>query len=549
MRPLLLLLLAWPPAQPAVGKLGAEAAADESTLKTAGLRTDAAALLDFFRSRTLSRDQQDACNALFEDLSSNSYTKRVKATEALAKSGYRIKALLARVAKEAPDCEVQRRAQGCLDKLRGDPEPQLAAAAARLVALSKPAGAAAVLLDYLPFAADPPVTDAVLGALTALAVRDGKPEAVFVKALHDKLPLRRAAAAEALCRAGQTQLNSDYLAALKGNGPEARLRVALALFDGRCREAVPELIDLLPRLPAEEVWRVEEALRQAAGDKAPTVTLDRDTPAKKVRDAWSGWWAKNSAALDLGKIDLTPRLLGYTLLARLDPTGTTGRVLEVGPDKRVRWEIDGLRYPVDAEVTGPNRVLIAEFQGGRVSERDFKGKVIWEKQVALPIACQRLPNGHTFVATRRLVFVLDRAGKEVFTYHHQATSISAARRLRDGQTVLVYSGQLTRLDANGKPVKTFAVGLVYPLGGNIDVLPNGHVLVPEYKNDRVVEYDTDGKAVWQARAETPISAVRLPNGNTLLVGMRSPAAVEIDRQGREVWSQTTEGRLWRARRR
>src|SRR5262249_26022292 len=97
MRPLLLLLLACPTAHPAAGKRGADAAADESTLKAAGLRTDDAALLDFFRSRTLSPAQQDVYSALVEDLSSKYYPKRVKATEALAKSGYRIKALLARV--------------------------------------------------------------------------------------------------------------------------------------------------------------------------------------------------------------------------------------------------------------------------------------------------------------------------------------------------------------------------------------------------------------------------------------------------------------------
>jgi hypothetical protein len=231
----------------------------------------------------------------------------------------------------------------------------------------------------------------------------------------------------------------------------------------------------------------------------------------------------------------------------MDPRSGSGRVFELGPDRQVKWEFEDVRYPVDAQVTGPDRVLVAEYLGRRVSERDFKGKVIWERQVELPIACQRLPNGHTFIATRRQLLVLDRAGKEVFTYHHQATSISAARKLRDGQTVFVSGGSLVRLDTAGKQVKSFPVGLVYNLGGNIDALANGHVLVPEYNHNKVAEYDPDGRVCWSVAVRVPISAVRLANGHTLVVSMAQQRVVEFDREGHEVWAYALPGRLWRAR--
>src|SRR5947209_4641300 len=80
--------------------------------------------------------------------------------------------------------------------------PALLAAAARTLGARKPAGAAEVLLDYLPNAPGEGVVDEVCGALAAVALSGGKPDPALLKALDDKLPARRAAAAVALVRAG-----------------------------------------------------------------------------------------------------------------------------------------------------------------------------------------------------------------------------------------------------------------------------------------------------------------------------------------------------------
>jgi hypothetical protein len=168
----------------------------------------------------------------------------------------------------------------------------------------------------------------------------------------------------------------------------------------------------------------------------------------------------------------------------------------------------------------------------------------------MPIGCQRLSDGNTFIATRRQLLVVEPSGKEVLNYVHQNTSIAAATRLRDGRMVVVSTGgQLTWLDAMGKPSRSFQVGAIYTMGGNIDVLPGDRILVPEFRANRVVEYDAEGKPRWQANAVRPTSAVRLPNGNTLVVSMTSQQVVELSRDGREVWKHQTDGRPWRARRR
>ena len=69
------------------------------------------------------------------------------------------------------------------------------------------------------------------------------------------------------------------------------------------------------------------------------------------------------------------------------------------------------------------------------------------------------------------------------------------------------------------------------------MLPNGRVLVPHNQEGKVIEYDRQGKIIWEVRAEAPIAATRLPNGNTLITSM-SPdvGAFEVDRAGAHVWS-------------
>jgi hypothetical protein len=334
--------------------------------------------------------------------------------------------------------------------------------------------------------------------------------------------------------------------------PLQRLPVGVALVDGGHQAEVPLLIDLLPQLPAREVWRAEEVLYRLAGDQAPAA-VGRDLTAVKARELWAAWWQKHGGGLDLVKLAGQPRMLGYTLVSLADGAGkgSMGRVYEIGPNKQVLWEIDQLRYPVDVQVTGHNRVLIAEYLNRRVTERDFSGKILWEYQVDLPIGCQRLANGHTFIVTRRQLVELNRDGVEVYSHYPSATSIAAAQKLRNGQIVLVSGGQCLRLEAGtNKVLHSFPVGLVYNLGGNIEVLANGRVLVPEYRNNRVVEYDPEGKPCWEVSAPEPTAVMRLPNGHTLVVCIQKQRVLEFDRNGQEVGNlPPIEGRPWRVRKR
>ncbi len=527
--------------------------ADEQLVRSAGLKADGAFLLDFFRKRTVTEVDQVRLEALIRQLGASRYRDREKASAELVEIGPLARHALER-ARGAADLEVARRAGRVLKRIDNGPNAAVLAAAARLLAARRPPEAAGALLAFLPFAEDG-LREDVRAALVPLALHDGKPEPVFVKALGDANPLRRGAAAAALCRAGVPQLKAKLEALLHDREPRVRLRVALAFFARKDKRSLPALIDLLGELPAERRWEAEDALYQVAGETGPPPPPP-DAPPEKVRDPWLHWWRDQGDKVDLAQLDRAPALAGYTVLAVKDQArGNTGRVIELGRDGKPRWEITGLLYPLDVQVLSAHRVLIAENSGGRVTERDHTGKVLWEARIDHPVSCQRLANGNTFIAASSKLTEVDRAGKALYAYDVPAkvgnTKIIAARKLPSGQILCLCnnSGSLTRLDAAGKVVKSFPVGKTSFFASTMDLLPGGRILVPVYIDNKVVEFDAEGKVVWQAVVKNPVSAFRLPNGNTLVASPAQRRLVEITRDGKEVAESTLEGQPRQARRR
>src|SRR4029077_15723756 len=88
----------------------------------------------------------------------------------------------------------------CLHAIEGPSGAAIPGAAARVLAARKAPGTAAALLAYLPFTDDAGVAGEVSAALWAVALLGGKADPAVVSALKDPVPVRRAVAAESLCR-------------------------------------------------------------------------------------------------------------------------------------------------------------------------------------------------------------------------------------------------------------------------------------------------------------------------------------------------------------
>ncbi len=515
------------------------------------LDTEGPGLLEEVKKRTLTEAMHKKALALIENLADDAFEVRQESEMELRKMGAVIKPLLKQALKH-DDLEVRTRTAKCLALLEKEKAPPLSGVTARLIALRKPKGAVEVLLAYMPFQEDDEaVQEQVQKALNSVAYEGGKANPLLVKALADKNAYRRAGAAEALCHGPMGPNLATIRGLLKDKEPMVRLKVALALSSANEPDGVPVLAALIGEVSGELSIMAEEYLAKIAGDSAPKPLPEGEDGRKKRSTAWAKWWDDNKTRVVLldrnAQTDREP-FRNLTLLIQTNMQ----KIMEVDRSGKMRWEITGLLNPWDAFVLPGNRVLITEYSGMRVTERNFKGDVLWQKQFPnYPMYAERLKNGNTFVVFRNQLLEITRGGREVFKID-RPNDVMSARKLPNGQVVFVTNNrQVIRLDRNGKELKTFAISNV--AYNSNEVLNNGHVLIPQGWNNRTEEYDATGKLVRAfTSVQQPVHAVRLPNGNTLVSSSQSFPAYklfEVDRDGKIVHEMALTTYTSRARRR
>jgi hypothetical protein len=294
----------------------------------------------------------------------------------------------------------------------------------------------------------------------------------------------------------------------------------------------------------------EALLGLLAGGAGPAVSGGA-TPAdrRRCREAWAAWWRANGDKVDLAKLDLERRLLGLRLVVVNSGYGGQGAVWEFGHDRRTRWQLRQVGGPFDARVLPGGRVLVAEYDQRRVSERDLgTNKVVWEHRLTSgPLEVERLPGGSTLIATNPEVCEVTRDGKATVLYRDTGGNIFTAQRLPSGLTLVgLYSGWLLELDRAGREVRKIPIEKPYGLT-SVQVLPGGRYLIPYSRSNRVVELDGTGKVLWQVSVPQPTSAARLPGGNLLVGSHRNNTVKEIDRGGKVLWEHRAEGQVFRVR--
>jgi HEAT repeat protein len=508
--------------------------------------SDGDALLGVVKDHTLTAEMRRTIQGLLDKLGDDAFAVREAANVELHRLG-RIALPQLREAKASEDREVARRASALVERIEREPARHLPTVAVRLLALRKPQGGTAALLEYLPLEEEESILDEIKNSLAALALHEGKLDTALVRGLKDPLPAVRAMAAVALVKGGGKAGRQAVRELLADKDNVVRLRVALALALARDKDGVPVLIDLLPVLPEDRVAQAEEALRQLAGDSAPDTPLGT-VPAekKKCRAAWAAWWKINADRVEMTRLS-EQRTLGYTLIC----DGGRNRVFEVDRHGKERWTINNLSTPVDAIVLPNQRILIAECNHNRVTERDFKGNILWQVPIPFPINVQRLPNGNTFIASNQnFVVEVDRRGKEIYRINNIGSGVLSAYRTRQGSIVcLTNASQCRILDTTGKTLKQFNSGHDNNCWGGVEILANGHILVAQPGFNKIVEFDGDGKVVREVKAPFPCTATQLPNGHILSANRGTGHVFEVDRAGKIVWEYRTGIQTHRVRRR
>jgi HEAT repeat protein len=513
------------------------AEADAKLLREHGIAADGPSLLEFLRKRSLSEDQREQITRLILQLGSNVFRDREAATKELIRWGPPALPAL-RSALEDNDAEIARRAQRCIQAIESGPGTALPAAVIRTLARRHPPGAVAALLRYAPFTTDPYIEEEILIALVQLARESGNLDTALLDNLKSPAASSRAAAGYATARIGGAKEREAVRPLLHDASPWVRLRVAQGFVLARDKAGVPALIDLLVDPSPDLSWRAEDLLLRIAQNQAPPANGDR----ARWRDAWLAWWNVHHDKIDLAHVDKQEVLLGLTV----GISWNANKVWECGPDGKARWQLS-VNGPMDAQVLPGNRVLLAEAASNKVVERDLQGNVVWEKQVSgEPLNCLRLPNGNTWIGTRKGALEVTRDGKEL--YHHEIPGYchGVSRTPSGGAVFITSNGQIIELDRAGKRVRTVSIPHEGSWG-DVEALPGGKYLVTNYGTHRVFEIDAAGKVLWEKKIDGACGARRLPNGNTLLACPQR--MVEIDRSGNIVWQSSADGFVRRAHRR
>jgi HEAT repeat protein len=520
--------------------------ADEKILAQVDLKADGPTLLAFFKQRTLSDTETIQLEALIQQLGADSFAKRELATAKLIARGPVVVPLLKKYFQN-PDLEIADRAKKCVLEIESKDKftPHEFKAALHVLVERKPAGTVEVLLQYLPFATKEEVAEETRKTLAALALADGKAAPALVKGLTDKNPIIRSAAGEALALAKDREHEKEVWKLLEDPDLLVKFRVALGLTLAEHPKAVPALIDLVPDLDWPQACQVEELLvRLAVDQKPPDESLGQSKKARQeFVKGWHKWWKNNSTKVNLADLKGGPKILGYTVLVLLE----AGQIIELGQNNEIRWQLTNLDFPLDVQLLPNDRVLVAEYHASRVTERDLKGKILWQHNCVSPQAAQRLKNGNTFIVSDKEMIEVTPDKNQVFAYSfpnmERVMKAVKVDKAGDGRIVcLTNSPRVVVLDEKGTIQKKFPIpGMVKLLfGGRLYLTPTGRVLIPFNSENKVVEYSLDGEEVSVLKVDQPVAAVRLFNGNTLVTTMDTPGKViEFDRTGTEVWSYQT----------
>ena len=189
-----------------------------------------------------------------------------------------------------------------------------------------------------------------------------------------------------------------------------------------------------------------------------------------------------------------------------------------------------------------------DYTQGKVFVISDKGKKLWEYDAPNCNDLWVLSNGNLLFNTGKGVKEVTRDKKIVFEYD-SASEIYACQRLPNGNTFIgeCNSGLLLEVAPDGRIVKKISLLPEGADGGhsfmrNARKLANGNYLVAHYGLDKVCEYDSIGQKLHEIQVTGgPHSVIRLPGGNTLIACSDhngEPRVVEADQSGKIVWQLT-----------
>jgi len=186
-----------------------------------------------------------------------------------------------------------------------------------------------------------------------------------------------------------------------------------------------------------------------------------------------------------------------------------------------------------------------DYTQGKVFLISKEGKIEWEYPAQNCTDLWVLPKGNLLFTNGHGAREVTRAKEVVFDYQSKS-EVFACQRLPDGTTFVAEcsAGRLLTVSLKGEIVREVRLLPEGKDGGHVymriaRVLADGHFLVAHTGAQVVKEYDPAGKVLREIPAKGgPYAAIRLPNGNTVVsCGDQAGGSrvFEVDPQGATVW--------------
>jgi hypothetical protein len=411
---------------------------------------------------------------------------------------------------------------------------QVTPALIRLITLVRPANAIEIILAYIPSCNDDNIQD-LLGECLGLYLNDqNTPPPALIAASTSSIEEIRTFAGRVLAQSPNEIAQKTCTTLLSDSSVRVRLEVARESIKNQNKSAIPVLIELMTKVPAEKAEAIDQTLRAIAKDKSPESKNDSKVDAA----AWNTWWQKEGTQLVLTPgLKNQEALKNFLVVESFNQEKKSGRVFLVTPSGKTLWEITNLSNPTDALLLPNNKILITEQGANRITERDTKGNISWEKSATNPFLSQRLSNGNIFIASRNKIVEVGRNGNEIFSFSYPNETILAACKTRTNEYALLsYNGVFLKLDSKGNEVSKSRIPFPTNFGINGGAITqNDRVLVSIPTLNKIMEFNFSGQSTWESTITMPGIPTKLPNGNVVAPSLNGSKIVEIQMDGKIIY--------------
>jgi hypothetical protein len=389
-------------------------------------------------------------------------------------------------------------------------------------------------LAYIPSCNDDNIQD-LLGECLGLYLNDqNTPPPALIAASTSSIEEIRTFAGRVLAQSPNEIAQKTCTTLLSDSSVRVRFEVARESIKNQNKSAIPVLIEMMTKVPAEKAEAIDQTLRAIAKDKSPESKNDSKVDAA----AWNTWWQKEGTQLVL-----TPgfknqeALKNFLVVESFNQEKKSGRVFLVTPSGKTLWEITNLSNPTDALLLPNNKILITEQGANRITERDTKGNISWEKSVTNPFHSQRLSNGNIFIASRNKIVEVGRNGNEIFSFSYPNETILAACKTRTNEYALLsYNGVFLKLDSKGNEVSKSRIPFPTNFGINGGAITqNDRVLVSIPTLNKIMEFNFSGQSTWESTITMPGIPTKLLNGNVVAPSLNGSKIVEIQMDGKIIY--------------